>query len=202
MLKRFLVILATITGVLVMAGDVSAQEAAQQTQQARAVFAGGCFWCMQPPFDKTEGVLKTTVGYTGGHVENPTYEQVSGGGTGHFEAIEIVYDPVRVRYEDLLKIFWRNIDPLDAEGQFCDRGDSYKSAIFYLDDAQKTAAEASAGQMKGALKAKVATQIVPSSVFYPAEDYHQSYYRKNPIRYKYYRHNCGRDKRLKAIWGG
>lgn len=196
-MKRFLIVLATLMGVLVMAGNASAQ-----ATQEKAVFAGGCFWCMQPPFDKTPGVLKTTVGYTGGHLDNPTYHDVSAGGTGHFESIEVEFDPAVVSYEQLLDVFWHNIDPLDAAGQFCDKGDSYKSAIFYLDDGQKKAAEASLEKTGKQLGQPVATQIIAASTFYPAEDYHQSYYTKNPIRYKYYRHGCGRDKRLKELWGG
>ncbi len=162
-----------------------------------AIFAGGCFWCMQPPFDALikKGVIKTTVGYTGGLKENPTYEETSSGGTGHREAIEVVFDSKKITYQELVKIFWENIDPFDRDGQFCDKGEQYTSAIFYTNEAQKKAAETS--KPKGI----VATLILPAKKFYPAEGYHQSYYTKNPIRYKFYRFNCGRDKRLKEIWG-
>lgn len=162
-----------------------------------AIFAGGCFWCMQPPFDalKGKGVLKTTVGYTGGTKENPTYEAISSGTTGHREAIVVDYDGKKISYKELLKVFWENIDPFDRKGQFCDKGEQYTSAIFYLNDAQKK--EADASKPKGA----VATLILPAKKFYPAEVYHQEYYLKNPIRYKFYRYNCGRDKRLKEVWG-
>ena len=162
-----------------------------------AIFSGGCFWCMQPPFDslKSRGVIKTTVGYTGGTKENPTYEETSAGGTGHRESIEVVYDAKKISYQDLLKVFWENIDPFDQYGQFCDKGEQYTSAIFYTSEEQKKEAEASRP------KGKVVTLILPAKKFYPAEEYHQSYYTKNPIRYKFYRFNCGRDKRLKEVWG-
>lgn len=162
-----------------------------------ALFSGGCFWCMQPPFDalKSKGVLKTTVGYTGGTKDNPTYEETSAGGTGHRESIEVVYDAKKITYQDLLKVYWENIDPYDHNGQFCDKGEQYTSAIFYENEDQKKAAEASRP------KGNVATVILPAKKFYPAEEYHQSYYTKNPIRYKFYRFNCGRDKRLKEVWG-
>jgi peptide-methionine (S)-S-oxide reductase len=171
--------------------------------EAVATFAGGCFWCMEPPFDKLSGVISTTSGYTGGHKRNPSYEEVSAGGTGHAEAVRIVYDPARIGYAELLKVFWHNIDPLDSKGQFCDKGDQYRSAIFYHDDEQKRLAEesrrgiAGAGQPAG----PIATKIEKAGEFYPAEEYHQDYYLKNPIRYKYYRFSCGRDQRLEQVWG-
>ncbi|MBI4178438.1 peptide-methionine (R)-S-oxide reductase MsrB [bacterium] len=172
---------------------------------AKAVFAGGCFWCMEPPFDalKEKGVLETVVGYTGGRGANPTYEEISGGGTGHREAIEITYDPAKISYADLLSVFWKNIDPLDGAGQFCDKGEQYTGAVFYLDDGQKKQAEKSLGEIKSQIreKGRIATAILPAAPFYPAEDYHQDYYVKNPLRYKFYRYNCGRDGRLKAVWG-
>ena len=170
---------------------------------ATATFAGGCFWCMQPPFEKFDGVLKTTVGYTGGTTANPTYRQVSAGGTGHAEAVEIVFDPARVSYEKLLDVFWRNIDPLAKNRQFCDSGDQYRSAIFVQDEAQRRAAEASlkAIETSGRLKGRIETQIVPAAKFYAAEDYHQDYHSKNPAKYSFYRWNCGRDARLEALWG-
>lgn len=170
---------------------------------AKATFAGGCFWCMEPPYDKLDGVVSTTSGYIGGRTRNPTYEAVSAGGTGHAEAVEIVYDPAKVSYAKLLDVFWRNIDPTVRNRQFCDVGDQYRSAIFYHGAEQKRLAEAS----KAALaKSKpfpqpIVTEIVPAGVFTPAEAYHQDYYLKNPVRYKYYRYRCGRDQRLEELWG-
>lgn len=176
---------------------------AQSTGTAKATFAGGCFWCMEPPFDKLDGVISTTSGYTGGDKPNPTYQEVSAGGTGHAEAVEIVYEPGKVSYERLLEVFWHNIDPLDAAGQFCDKGTQYRSAIFVHDEAQRRAAEASkkAIEQSEQLSGRIVTEIVPAATFYPAEDYHQDYYLKNPVRYRYYRYACGRDARLKAVWG-
>jgi methionine-S-sulfoxide reductase len=170
---------------------------------ARAIFAGGCFWCMEPPFDKIDGVVSTTSGYAGGIVENPTYEQVSAGGTGHAEVVQVVFDPEKVSYEQLLEVFWRNIDPLDKGGQFCDRGLQYRSAIFYEDDEQKQAALDSREKLEesGRLPGPVVTGVVPLRAFYPAEDYHQDYYIKNVRRYFRYRTGCGRDERLKQLWG-
>ncbi len=170
---------------------------------SEAIFAGGCFWCMQKPYDELPGVVKTEVGYTGGHVDKPTYEQVSAGDTGHREAIRITFNPDEVTYSKLLDIFWHNVDPFDRAGQFCDKGMQYTSAIYYLDQKQKEAAEASksigTGQSK--IKGEIATEVVPAKTFYLAEEYHQSYYLKNPYRYKFYRYSCGRDKRLEAVWG-
>lgn len=171
------------------------------TPLAKATFAGGCFWCMEPPYDELEGVTSTISGYTGGTKKNPTYEQVSAGTTGHTEAVEITYDPKKVSYEKLLDVFWRNIDPLTANAQFCDSGSQYRSAIFYHDQAQKTLAEASKKRVQSRFKQPIVTEIVQVSEFYPAEDYHQDYYKKNPIRYKVYRYSCGRDKRLQELWG-
>ena len=168
-------------------------------EKAEAIFAGGCFWCMEPPFDKLDGVISTTSGYTGGTVENPTYEQVSSGRTGHYEAVKIEYDPSKITYEQLLDVFWVNIDPLDGRGQFCDKGQQYASAIFVMNDEERTAAEKSLANIQ--LDGKVQTKILPAAEFYPAEDYHQDYYKKNPIRYNYYRWGCGRDKRLEQLWG-
>jgi peptide-methionine (S)-S-oxide reductase len=182
----------------------AAPSAAAARGQAKATFAGGCFWCMQPPFDKLPGVVSTMVGYTGGHKDNPTYEEVSAGGTGHKESIEVVYDPAKVSYQKLLDVFWHNIDPTDASGQFCDHGDQYRSVIFYHDDAQKRLAEQSRQALESshALKAPIVTEIVPASRFYPAEDYHQKYYQKSSLRYHFYRAGCGRDRRLDQLWGG
>jgi peptide-methionine (S)-S-oxide reductase len=176
-----------------------AQAAPAQGKKAEAIFAGGCFWCMEPPFDKIGGVLSTTSGYIGGTVTNPTYEQVSSGRSGHLEAVKIEYDPTKVSYEKLLEIFWVNIDPLDGRGQFCDKGEQYESAIFVLNNEQRQAAEKSLANIH--LDGKVQTSIRPAAEFYAAEEYHQDYYKKNPVRYNYYRWGCGRDKRLKQLWG-
>jgi len=169
-----------------------------------ATFAGGCFWCMEPPFDKTEGVVSTTVGYTGGRTANPTYEEVSSGGSGHAEAIQVVFDPAKVTYRQLLDVFWRNIDPLARDRQFCDVGEQYRSAIFCHGEEQRREAEESKAALEksGRFREPILTQILPAETFYPAEDYHQDYYRKNPLRYKFYRFSCGRDQRLKDLWGG
>jgi peptide-methionine (S)-S-oxide reductase len=176
---------------------------ARADPQAIATFAGGCFWCMQPPFDQLEGVISTTVGYSGGHTKNPTYEEVESGDTGHAEAIQITYDPKKITYAKLLEVFWHNIDPLTPNGQFCDHGTQYRSAIFYHNDEQKRLAEESkkALEASGRLHKPIVTEIVPASEFYPAEDDHQEYYRKNPVRYHYYRYRCGRDQRLEELWG-
>jgi peptide-methionine (S)-S-oxide reductase len=174
---------------------------ANATPRASAVFAGGCFWCMQPAFDKVHGVLDTVVGYTGGKTVAPTYEQVGAGSTGHFEAIKVIYDPEKVTYEELLKIFWHNIDPFDDKGQFCDKGPTYTSAIFYMDLAEEKLAEASKKMVSEQFKRPVVTLIIKANQFWPAEGYHQDYYTKNPVRYKFYRYSCGRDARLMDIWG-
>jgi peptide-methionine (S)-S-oxide reductase len=170
---------------------------------AVATFAGGCFWCMEPPFDKLAGVVSTTSGYTGGRVAGATYREVSNGGTGHYEALRVVYDPKKVSYETLLETFWRNIDPLDAGGQFCDRGEPYRTAVFAHDPEQRRLAEASKQRLVGAKRfdRPVVTPVVEAAPFYVAEEYHQDYYVKNPAKYKFYRWNCGRDARLKAVWG-
>jgi peptide-methionine (S)-S-oxide reductase len=170
---------------------------------ARATFAGGCFWCMEAPFDKVPGVRSTTSGYAGGTVENPSYRQVSAGGTGHAEVVQVVYDPGKVTYEELLEVFWRNVDPLDGGGQFCDRGNQYRSQIFYEGPDQKAAAEASKRRLQesGRLSGRIVTAITPLEAFYPAEEYHQDFYRRNPERYMRYRAGCGRDRRLEELWG-
>ena len=166
-----------------------------------ATFGGGCFWCMEPPFDKLKGVVSTTSGYIGGRVANPTYDQVSAGGTGHAEVVQVKYDPSKVTYAKLLEVFWRNIDPLTPNRQFCDKGSQYRSAIFFHDAAQRSAAEASKRALDGRFRQPIVTEIVAATTFYPAETYHQDYYTKNPIRYKFYRSRCGRDDRLKEVWG-
>lgn len=170
---------------------------------AKATFAGGCFWCVEADFDKVEGVVSTTSGYTGGHTTNPTYKEVSAGGTGHAEAVEVVYDPGKVSYETLLEAFWRSIDPTTPNRQFCDVGDQYRTAIFYHDEEQKRLAEASKRKLEQTkpFKEPIVTEIVPAGKFYPAEEYHQDFYKKNPIRYAFYRNGCGRDQRLEALWG-
>jgi len=173
------------------------------TRHEKATFAGGCFWCMEPPYDKLDGVISTTSDYTGGHKKNPTYREVSAGVTGHTEAIQIVYDPGKISYDKLLEVFWRNIDPTVRNRQFCDVGTQYRTAIFYHNEIQKERAEKSKKELEesGRLTVPVFTEITPASEFYVAEDYHQDYYRKNPLRYKFYRYNCGRDRRLKELWG-
>jgi peptide-methionine (S)-S-oxide reductase len=168
---------------------------------ARAVFAGGCFWCMEAPFDKLPGVKSTTSGFAGGQLKNPTYEQVSSGSTGHAESVQVIYDPRKVTYAQLLDTFWHNIDPLDGGGQFCDRGNQYRSAIFYGNDDERKEAEESKARVQERLGRPVQTQIVPAGAFYPAEEYHQDFYLRNPVRYHQYRQGCGRDRRLKQLWG-
>ena len=171
--------------------------------QAVAIFAGGCFWCMEPPFDKVPGVTATISGYTGGRKVNPTYEEVSSGATGHAEAVEVIYDPKKVSYEKLLEVYWVNVDPTVKDQQFCDHGTQYRTAIFYQDEAQRNAAEASKAALEKSrpFKEPIVTPIVMAGAFYPAEEYHQDYYRKNPVRYQLYRSGCGRDARLKQLWG-
>ena len=174
------------------------------TKSAVAVFAGGCFWCMEPPFDKLPGVISTTSGYIDGRIANPTYEQVSAGITGHTEAVQVRYDPTRVGYQTLLDVFWRNIDPVAVNRQFCDAGTQYRSGIYTVDAQQQRLAEASKRKLETSRRfdGPIATEIVAAKTFYPAEGYHQDYYKKNPGRYKFYRWNCGRDQRLQELWGG
>ena len=186
-----------------IAFNVNAETGSTDTPTATATFAGGCFWCMEPPFDKLEGVISTTSGYSGGSLKDPSYKQVSRGGTGHAEAIQVIYDPEKVSYTELLDVFWHNIDPTRINGQFCDGGNQYRSEIFYHNAEQKQLAD----QSKAALvelkpfKKPVLTEVTQASIFYPAEDYHQDYYIKNPVRYKLYRYGCGRDMRLEELWG-
>ncbi len=175
--------------------------AADAQTLAKATFAGGCFWCMEKPFDELDGVVSTTSGYIGGKTEKPTYEQVSAGVTGHTEAVQVVYDPRKVTYAKLLEVFWRNIDPLTADGQFCDMGSQYRSGIFVHDETQRRLAEESRRGVAQRLGKPIVTEVTTASTFWPAEDYHQDYYRKNPARYTIYRAACGRDARLEAIWG-
>lgn len=177
-------------------------QAPQAPQGTVATFAGGCFWCTQSDFDKVKGVIKTVAGYTGGALVNPTYSQVSNGGTGHYESVQVTYDPTKVTYQQLLNVFWHSIDPTNANGQFCDVGDQYRAVIFYHDEEQKRLANESKDQLiKSGRFPKVVTQILPATAFYPAEEYHQKYYLKNPIRYRFYRYQCGRDQRLLNVWG-
>jgi peptide-methionine (S)-S-oxide reductase len=186
---------ATLVAALfgVGAGSVSAAE--------KAIFAGGCFWCMEEAFDKVPGVISVTSGYTGGHVVNPTYKQVSYEETGHYEAVEVEYDPAHVNYEQLLDTFWHNVDPLDARGQFCDKGSQYLSAIFVANDAEKTLAESTKAEVQGRFGQPVATEILAETVFYLAEGYHQGYYKTNSTRYNLYKFGCGRPQRLEELWG-
>ena len=205
MRNGYVLALALVLGLAWLRAGSGAQgkPAASGSNLAKATFAGGCFWCMEPPFDKLNGVVSTTSGYTGGEKVEPSYEEVSSGGTGHAESVEILYDPAKVSYEQLLDVFWHNIDPTVRDRQFCDTGHQYRTAIFHHDETQKRLAE----QSKQALeKSKpftdpIVTEIVPAGRFYPAEGYHQDYYKKNPVRYKFYRFNCGRDRRLEQLWG-
>lgn len=192
---------ACIGGVLLMMA--TQVNAATEVKTETATFAGGCFWCMQRPFDELPGVISTTVGYTGGTEENPKYAQVSAGNTGHTEAVQVLFDPNVINYNQLLDIYWRNTDPTTPNRQFCDVGSQYRPAIFYHDANQKKLAEASKTslQQSKSFPEKIITEITAASAFWAAEDYHQNYYIKNPIRYKYYRYGCGRDHRLKQLWG-
>ena len=199
---------STLTILAIAAAAASCSGAATSEAPARvssgnaaAVFAGGCFWCTESDFDKIPGVLSTTSGYTGGRLRNPTYKQVSAGGTGHIEAVRVTYDPARVSYATLAARFIRTVDPLDSGGSFCDRGYHYRSAFFVATAAQRRVAETINNRTKAALKKPVATLVLPAATFYPAEAYHQDYYKKNPVRYRLYRLNCGRDAQLKKIWG-
>lgn len=184
-------------------GAVAQTAAAPEPPAGLAVttFAAGCFWCVEPPFDKTDGVVSTTSGYTAGKEQNPTYEQVSAGGTGHTEAVRVVYDPAKVSYDKLLEVFWRNVDPVDAKGQFCDKGNQYRPGIYTHDAEQQKLAEASKVPLAGRFKTPIVVEIEPAATFFVAEEYHQDYYMKNPRKYAYYRWGCGRDARLEQLWG-
>jgi peptide-methionine (S)-S-oxide reductase len=168
-----------------------------------ATFAGGCFWCMEPAYDKLDGVFATVSGYTGGENLNPTYQEVSAGGTGHTEAVQITFDANKVSYKKLLEVFWMNVDPTVRDRQFCDRGNQYRTGIFYHGDEQRRLAQASKSELDATkpFNDPIVTEITAADTFYPAEEYHQDYYKKNPLRYKFYRYNCGRDKRLNELWG-
>ena len=191
---------AVIASLLCLAAAVGVADA---QERARATFAGGCFWCMEPPFDKLEGVVSTTSGYTGGTKPNPTYEEVSSGRTGHAESVQVLYDPKKVSYEKLLDVFWHNVDPTVRDRQFCDIGTQYRTAIFAHNDEQRRLAERSKAELEKSkpFRQPIVTPVVPAGEFYPAEAYHQDFYKKNPIRYKFYRDGCGRDARLKELWG-
>ena len=195
-----ILILTIALGLLAVCLAHAAEKKAETKQAAIATFAGGCFWCMEPPFDDVKGVRSTTSGYTGGPQKNPTYRQVSDGKTGHCEALQVEYDPTKVTYEELLQVYWHNIDPTTGGRQFCDWGNQYRPEIFYHDDAQKAAAEASKREVEKKF-GEVAVKITPASVFYPAEEYHQDFYAKEPDHYHEYRAGCGRDRRLKELWG-
>ena len=195
-MKMLIIAMMGLSGILISTTVMAAN-------YEKATFAGGCFWCMEHPFDEIPGVISVTSGYTGGHKNNPTYEEVSAGGTGHAEAVQVVYDPAKVTYDKLLNVFWHNIDPTTKDRQFCDSGNQYRSAIFYHSAEQQRLALQSKVQLEKikTFKGPVVTEIVQATEFYPAEEYHQQYYKKNPIRYKFYRTNCGRDRRLKELWG-
>lgn len=203
MIVNLLKVVFGVATIFVALGGVAraASQSPGSTETAKATLAGGCFWCMEPPYDELDGVLSTISGYIGGTKRNPTYEEVTTGKTGHAEVVQITYDPKKISYEKLLEVFWRNIDPLTPNAQFCDVGSQYRSAIFYHDEMQKRLAEQSKKTVQGRFKQPVVTEIVPAGEFYPAEDYHQDYYKKNPIRYKIYRYGCGRDERLREVWG-
>ena len=190
-----------LTAALLMA--TAAFAAAQDTRHAKATFAGGCFWCVEEAFEKVSGVISAVSGYTDGNVDNPSYRQVTGGQTGHAEAVEVIFDPAKVTYEQLLDVFWRNVDPTVVDRQFCDVGNQYRTAIFVHDAEQLRLAEASREtlQMSKPFAEPIVTPIVAASTFYPAEDYHQDYYKHNPLRYKFYKWNCGRAQRLAELWG-
>ena len=187
---------------LAFAGSLMAGEVTTAPQSSTALFAGGCFWCIEADFEKLDGVIAVESGYIGGAVPNPTYQQVSQGGTGHAEAVRVHYDPRRVSYEKLLDYFWRHIDPTVKDRQFCDAGTQYRSAIFYQNDSERNLAQSGRQLLENSGRfAHIYTEIVAAGVFYPAEDYHQDYYKKNPVRYQLYRTSCGRDARVKSLWG-
>jgi peptide-methionine (S)-S-oxide reductase len=187
---------------LLAAGAAAAAEPSG-VATARATFAAGCFWCVESDFDKVPGVVSTTSGYMGGQKKNPTYEEVSAGGTGHAEVVQVEYDPKKVTYAQLLQVFWRNVDPLTPNAQFCDHGPQYRSALFVADAEQRRLAEESLKALRDSKRfdKPIVTEILPAGEFYAAEEYHQDYYRKNPLRYRYYRYSCGRDARLEELWG-
>ena len=208
-MKKTIVAVLMLIATLVAAGAVRAADSSSQkggapaSQLQKATFAGGCFWCMEHPFDELPGVVSVTSGYTGGQKKNPTYQEVSAGGTGHAESVQVVYDPAKISYDKLLERYWHNVDPTVKDRQLCDTGHQYRSAIFYHNEEQRRLAVQSKQALEKGnhFKGPVLTEVVPASEFYPAEEYHQHYYKKNPVRYHYYRSACGRDKRLKELWG-
>ncbi len=199
--------LIALFAAVMLPGAVAAQQsmtnAPAPSRYETAIFAGGCFWCVEADFDAMAGVVKTVSGYTGGHTQNPTYHETSAGGTGHAESVEVTFDPAKISYKELVERFWRRIDPTTLNYQFCDSGDQYRTAIFYNSPEQKKIAEQSKRELEKAkpFKEPIVTEITQATTFYPAEDYHQDYHNKNPVRYKFYRYNCGRDQRLKELWG-
>jgi len=202
MMRRLLLALVALLGagtLLLFAIGPSAAPASPRL--ASAVFAGGCFWCTESDFDHVPGVVSTTSGYTGGTIANPGYERVSAGGTGHFESVKVVYDPAKISYQALVARYFRTVDPLDEGGQFCDRGNQYRTAIFVANAGERRIAEATRARAAALLRKPIATLILPAGPFYAAETYHQDYYRKNPVPYRYYRWRCGRDARLAQVWG-
>lgn len=202
-MRAFVVALLLYLGMTACQGEARPPAAPRAEGLAEAVFAGGCFWCTEHDFEAIPGVAEAISGYTGGHLQNPSYEDVITETTGHYEAVIVRYDPAKISYGDLVERFWRMVDPTDAGGQFCDRGPSYATAIFVADAAQRRTAEESKRKLKesGRLKEPVVTPVLPLGVFYPAEDYHQDYSEKNPVRYRLYRTGCGRDRRLQQLWG-
>ena len=199
-------VLSALSLTILFIGTLSVQtisQAAANATQGKAYFAGGCFWCMEEVFENVEGVLSVTSGYMGGTVARPSYEEVSAGRTGHAESVEVVYDPTKVSYQKMLDAFWLNVDPITPNAQFCDHGSQYRSAIFFQTDEEKRTSETSkqAIEQSRRFKDQIVTQIVMASQFYPAEEYHQDFYKKNPIRYKFYKYNCGRAQRLETLWG-
>jgi len=194
-------LLLSVAFIIAAVGLAAAQSAQPAPGQAVATFAGGCFWCTEADFDKVPGVISTTSGYTGGKVANPSYGQVSAGGTGHAEAVEVVYDPGKVSYQQLLTFYWHHVDPTVKDRQFCDVGEQYRTAIFVHSEEERTLAEASKKTVEAELKKPIYTQIAGAGPFYKAEDYHQDFYQTNPAKYKFYRWNCGRDQRLEQLWG-
>lgn len=196
-------IMSALCALFLCATTAAAQMDAAEQKLEVATFASGCFWCTEADFDKVKGVVETTSGFMGGKTPNPTYNEVAAGGTGHAEVVQLKYDPSQVTYQQLLDVYWRNVDPLDGTGQFCDRGDQYRPAIFYHTEEQKRLAEESKAALEksGRFKAPIVVEITAASAFTPAEDYHQDYYKRNPIQYFIYRHGCGRDARLEALWG-
>lgn len=197
-MSRTLSIIALLNALL-----ASPLEAKDSVGYQTAIMAGGCFWCLESDFEKLQGVVDVVSGYTGGRLENPSYEQVSAGGTGHVESVRVIYDPSKISYAGILDYYWRHIDPTRDDGQFCDKGTQYRPVIFYQGEQQKSLAEQSKARIERGkpFADPIKVKLIPASTFYPAEEYHQDYYKKNPIRYRYYRFSCGRDSRVEQLWG-